>query len=271
MVRLCGKTIGRAEYATYGFLWPLRKLPFGHRHTPVTLRHDTMSRHQQFAAISANDSPDSCRSVWGLVVAALFVLSGGIAEAAPPAGTVRVEEDWEVVINTPDPDGHAPQIITAMASRSELTDVHAVFELNHSTLPEYNAGGMQLQIWSGDTNLNHRHAYRFGLLSHNNEVIRYTMRMELKNGAIEFEVKDGTSSTWGDFGRYGWFRTSVATTQTNFVEYSPETSIKNSRVGFARHRVQRFFLKQVRYYSAAGLLATDETERVVHDLDAVEE
>ncbi len=230
-----------------------------------------MSRHQQFAPVSANESPHSHRAVRALAIAALLVLSTGIVEAAPPEGTIRVEEDWEVEINTPDPDGHAPQIITAMASRSELTDVHAVFELNHSTLPEYNAGGMQLQIWSGDTNLNYRHAYKFGLLSHNNEVIRYTMAMELKSGSIEFEVKDGSSSTWGNFGRYGWFKTSVATTQTTLGEYAPETSVKNSRVGFARHRVQRFVLKRVRYYSAAGLLATDDTERVVHDLTAEEE
>jgi len=199
------------------------------------------------------------------VVLGLFAL--GVMTDTASAQPVYIEEDWEVIIGTPDPDGHAPQIITAMSSTDRLEDVHAIFEINHSTLPNYQAGGMALQIWSSGTNLAYMVHPQQGTLHHQDEVITYKMTMRVSNGVIKFEIKDGDSTTWGTNWGIGGFERQVSTSQTALVNYSPLTSVKFSKVAFAKHRVKKFALKESRTYGPNGVLLTrDTTERIVHQL-----
>jgi hypothetical protein len=178
---------------------------------------------------------------------------------------VRVEEDWVLEILSPDGGESSPQLITAMSSTNQLADVHALFELNHRTLPDFTAGGMGLQLWSGDTNLDQRPTPKTEALHHANETIHFTMCLEIKDGNVEFEVRDGSSTSWGTFGGQGYLKTSASTTQNHLTLYSPTVSVKNSRVGFAKHRVKRFGILRVRYYSHGNVLeSTDETDRMVH-------
>jgi hypothetical protein len=190
------------------------------------------------------------------------------AESSPAQGTpvIRIEEDWLVEIAEPDPEGNAPQIVTATSSTEQLEDVHAVFELNHASLPTYSAGGMQLQVWSGELLVDLRPSTEVGVLATNGEVITWTMKMSVGNGRIRFDVDDGDSTTWNNFGHQGQTISTLPTSQTDLGRYRPETSVAHSYVGFASHRVRRYVLSEVRYYSADGLLSTDTTERVVHEL-----
>lgn len=177
-----------------------------------------------------------------------------------------IEEDWEIQIGTPDPDGEAPQIITAMSSTNRLEDVHSILEMNHSTLPNYQAGGMSLQIWSSGTNLDYMVHPHKDKLDVENEVLTYTMTMKISDGKIRFEVKNGTASSWGAYGIGGFHRT-VTYPHSEFTLYSPETSVKFSKVGYAKHRVKKFFMKECRTYDANGnLLSRDTTDRIVHEL-----
>jgi hypothetical protein len=199
------------------------------------------------------------------VLAALIVIASSLSAQATDSNVVRVEEDWVIEMRSPDPSGHAPQIINAMSSTPDLGDMHAVFELNHRTLPDYSAGGMQLQIWSHQTNLVHRPGPKSSRLNIEGEVIRYTMSMKMQEATLEFEVKNGSSSSWGAFGSEGYLKANVAATQSNLTGYSPTVSVAKSRIGYAGHRVKKFALKEVRYYAADGtLLAKDATERIVH-------
>lgn len=199
----------------------------------------------------------------------LAILAGTLLTDTASAQPVYIEEDWEVVIGVPDPAAHAPQIITAMSSTDRLEDVHVIFELNHSTLPTYQAGGLGLQIWSSETNLAYMtHAIK-GVLQHENEVIKYTMTQRISNGVITFEVKNGSGTTWPLFGT-GGFALKVSTSQESIPNYSPDTSAKFSKVGFAKHRVQKFSLKESRIYGPNGsLISRDATERVVHELPTI--
>lgn len=204
---------------------------------------------------------------WIPLSALAVALMGNFALTDQAFGQVTyVEEDWEIQIGTPDPDGEAPQIITAMSSTDRLEDVHAILEMNHATLPDYQAGGMSLQIWSSGTNLHYMVHPHKDKLHVENEVLTYTMTMKIKDGLIRFEVKNGTASSWGAYGIGGFYRT-VTTPQTEFTQYSPETSVKFSRVGYAKHRVKKFFLKESRTYDANGnLISRDTTDRIVHEL-----
>jgi hypothetical protein len=148
--------------------------------------------------------------------------------------------------------------------------VHVIFELNHATLPVYQAGGMGLQIWSSETNLAYMTHPLQGILRYQDEVIKYTMTQKISNGVIKFEVKNGQSTTWGTgtWGK-GAFYLQVSTSLSAFPNYSPETSVKFSKVSFAKHRVKKFALKESRTYGPNGVLLTrDTTERIVHELPA---
>jgi len=184
---------------------------------------------------------------------------------AASAEVVRIEEDWRVEITAPEPLDHAPQIVNVISPLSSLDWTHAVFEINHATLPEYYEGGMQLQRWFGEYVLDYRNAPGTDLLNTDNETITYTIRMKVGEGKLQFEVVDGNSETWGTFGGEGYLKHSEDTIITDLDNYNPATSVGNSRIGFASHRVKKFVRTQVRYYDADNaLVATDETEHVVH-------
>ncbi len=91
--------------------------------------------------------------------------------------------------------------------------------------------------------------------------------MSLSAGKLWFEVTHGHSTAWGDFGGQGHLKTGVDSALSHFHHYSPAVSVKYSRVGYAKNRVKRMVLQQVRYYSDEGLVATDTQERIVHLLD----
>jgi hypothetical protein len=217
-----------------------------------------------------NDCTTAGQTRWWIValVVCIIALLSGRAMADEPQ-IVRVEEDWVLEVANPEAEQSAPQIITAMSSTNQLADVHALFEMNHRTLPSYYNGGMALQLWSGDTNLDVRVHPNTSLMSQPNETVYYTVRMQLVGGKVEFEVRNGSSSTWNNFGIYDWFKVSAPTTQTQLSLYSPQVSVDNSRVSFAKHRVKRFGILRVRYYTHGGeLVSTDSTERMVHVLPA---
>lgn len=200
--------------------------------------------------------------VSGFAVAALVLAGHAVGVEGP--NIVRVEEDWVVEFGVPDPDNNAPQVTTVMSPVGGTDGVYMVFDLNHQSLPEYDAGGMQLQVWNGEEPLTFGGFPNANVLSMENDVATFTSRLEVANGKMWFEVVNGSSQTWGSFGGGGHLRHAVDTTLTSLGSYSPAQSVANSRVGFAKHRVRKLALREVRYYTASGLHSTDSTERVVH-------
>lgn len=198
----------------------------------------------------------------GLIAITLIFTVSCIAAGGDGPSITRVEEDWVIEINVPDTEGHTPQIINTMSLGGSLDGTHALFEMNHATMPSYTPGGMQLQLWRGDDFVEYQSPAQNALLSLDDEVIRYTLAMRVNDGRVEYQVKNGTSSTWGSFGS---LQVSRPTWSSTIWGYDPAVSVANSRVAYASHRVKRFVLKEVRYYSASGLVSTDSTERVVHE------
>ena len=201
---------------------------------------------------------------------ALLVLVGICARSAFVAGndgaqTVRIEEDWEVEIGTPEPAGNAPQIINVFSPRQSLNGAYAVFEVNHSTQPTYSAGGMQLQCWIGDENVDYCSSVEGHALETADELISYTLTMSLRSDSLLFEVRNGQSETWGPFGDQEILRQAVPFASGTLAGYSPQSSVKNSRVGYARHRVKRYELKRVRYILDNGEVIVDDTPRLVSE------
>ena len=82
--------------------------------------------------------------------------------------------------------------------------------------------------------------------------------MTVDNGALTFEVINGESDTWGQFGG-GDLTFSVPTSLNKLNGYQPAVSIGESQVSYAENRVTSLVLTKLRWVKAKG--QTFETER----------
>jgi len=200
-----------------------------------------------------------------LMAMVILVTFSAMAPCQTLPTIVRVEQDWELQVGTPSPQTDAPQIVCVISPTENVEGLHAAFELNQQTLPSYVRGGLQLQVWNGETSLAERKFPNNNVLALTDETITWTMRMNLAGTSLTFEVVNGQSRTWGAFGGQGYLQASVqSTTLTDLNGYNPQVSVDNSGAGFAGNLVKSLTLKESRLYTATGETLVDSTPRNVY-------
>lgn len=197
-------------------------------------------------------------------VAVALAAAGAVTATQPPSNVLIVEEDWQLVIREPDPDRNAPQVTCVVSPVGNLEGVYAAFDLNHRSQPYYLAGGLQLQYWSGESCLENNKFSNTSVAATANETVRWTTRMRLLNGRIYFSVRNGTSTTWSNFGTSGSLRINRPTTLSNLNGYDSNVSVQHSGVGFAANRVDSLTLLRVRRTLDTGEVVTDNESRSVN-------
>lgn len=185
------------------------------------------------------------------------------ASADNPPNITRIEEDWRITFGTPDPNLNAPQVTMTMSPYAGVNGHHAVFEINAQTQPDYSAGGLQLQRWYGQSCDDYVSPGNPAVMQTANEVVTFTMSMQVQGSTLTFGVLNGNSQTWGSFGNGQSLNLSVGFDGTNLSSYDPQTSLSNSRVGFGSNRIQQAVRTQVRYYANNVLMATDSTQQIL--------
>jgi hypothetical protein len=200
--------------------------------------------------------------VFRILVFSLLIFSTTVALGELPT-VVRVEEDWEMVVGTPDPNTNAPQAVCVISPVGHVSSTHATVVLNHQSLLSYEPGGLQLQIWDGEVALSDRLFPNSGVMDQQGERIRWTQSMEISSGYITFEITNGTSTTWGSFGGQGYLKAKVPTELANLNGYSPEVSVSNSGISYAANRVESLRLLGVRLFISSGEQLDDTTSRIV--------
>lgn len=189
----------------------------------------------------------------------------GIATAQTLPTVVRVEEEWELVVATPDPNSDAPQITCVMSPVGNAASFHAAFEINYQSLPSFTPGGLQLQVWNGEWPVSQRKFPNESVLATAGETICWTQSLEIVEGNLVMEIIDGSSTTWGSFGGQGYLKATVNTTLADINAYDPAVSIAHSGVSYAANRVQSLVLKSVRLTTSTGeVLVQDDYPRTVH-------
>jgi hypothetical protein len=200
--------------------------------------------------------------VWA--IAFVFVVSSAALAVEIPNGVTQIEEDWELIVTDPDDEVNSPQITCTMSPAGGTAGLHVTFELNHRTQPDYFDGGMQLQMWNGEDFWGVSPGAWNYSLHHDNEVVTWTQRMIVSPCCLTFEVDNGDSDSWGQFGGNGQLRVSSLVPVWDLSNYDPASSALLSGVGFGGQRVASLTLREVRYYVGSELVATDTTQRVVH-------
>jgi hypothetical protein len=200
-----------------------------------------------------------------MVAGCLVLLGAGwLAPAVWADDIIRVEEDWELDLGEPDASQNAPQVTTVLSPFGNLASWHAAFDVNLLSFADYSPGGVQLQLWYGDTPLDCQSQGHGSALQTSGEVVTWTQRLDLSDGTLTFQITNGNSQTWGAFGNGSSLSLSRECNIDNLNGYDPQTSVNNSGVGFGGNRVRSLTLKAVRLYSLRGLISQDTTPRVVH-------
>jgi hypothetical protein len=204
-------------------------------------------------------------NLWRLFLFSVLAvgLLGGSAMGQDPVW--QVEEEWELVVATPDTGTAGPQVTCTISPHADLCCQYATFDLNHRASPTFNPGGVHLHMWNGDTRLGTLSRHSNVLIATTGEVVTWKVVMSVEAGALTIDIDDGLSTTWGPFG--DTIISSVPTTLTNLDEYSPDVSAANSGIGYASNRVTSLKLKKVTYRRVSGAVSEDNTVRVLHSVE----
>jgi hypothetical protein len=196
---------------------------------------------------------------------ATFALAGSIGLGQTPSPPPdKVEEDWQIVIASPNPNEVGPQITTCMSPVSDGSTPFAAFDLNYRDYPSFQAGGLQVKVYSGGDVKDSSNQGNESLQT-TNETITWTQRMSVSGGnTVTYTIANGQSTTWGAFGRdQGLDPVSFTAPITSLGSYSPDTSVAKSGAGWQSNRVSQMTLVRVRYYQNGQLISTDNNSRSV--------
>jgi hypothetical protein len=194
----------------------------------------------------------SLRPAQRLVVASLLTLAFGVSPVAGDDNDViQIEEHWELQIGGPDTARSAPQVTMIMSPSDSVEEDFFAFTINHSSFPDYSAGGYQLQRWRGAECQQSFHGVKTSPLDIDGEVITWVQKLTINEGNLRFQVINGQSSSWNNFGGEG-FAIVTPTQLTRLNGYRPAISLEQSGIGYAGNRVSSLVLQKLRWITADG-------------------
>jgi len=202
-------------------------------------------------------------------VAAVVVAPRLSAQVSGGTDVYRIEEDWQLVVGDPDVANNGPQV-TCSISPASMDAAYCAFDINYHTQPDYFAGGLQIHTWDPLDPIEYANSVHTGIMSSSGETVTWTQTMTWNSGTITYQVINGQSQTWGNFGgngngNSGRLILNTPTTFSNLNGYSSDVSLNNSGVSFASNLVGSLTLMAVRWYDINGnLIQENTTSQVVH-------
>jgi hypothetical protein len=184
----------------------------------------------------------------------------GLATTAlgQPGQTItRVEEYWEMDVVFAKDDLGAPQIGTLM-SPDASSAAYFTFDINCTTSPEPDDGGLQVNAWVGDDAYDYKNPPTDQTLERSREIISWTQVIEMQDDMLVFSIKDFRSRSLGDFANDEQLRVSMPSSLADLSNYSYQHSANESGVPYALNRVNSMTLRSVRMYSGESQVSQVE-------------
>ena len=202
------------------------------------------------------------RLCYSAVTAMVFIFAG-VDDVVGQNGQslTRIEEDWAVAIVEPNSEITAPQFTAVMTPDHNDQSTYFTVEFNHSTSPEFMAGGIQLQTWTDNSQDDASPRLNNQTLSVNDERIRWTQYMEIKEQGLEFGLSSLNSSTWNSQSLENAKLTVFSTPLSNLNDYRISDSVNSSGVGYSANRVENMILVEVRAYAGDQLVQRIEVNQ----------
>jgi hypothetical protein len=199
----------------------------------------------------------------GVLLPLLLICPLLLAEGS--VNVTRVEEDWEVVLNQPNLNVNAPQFHTVCSPYGTQGGLYLQVCWNYRDYSEFAPGGLQLITWLGDWCVGKK-SFRGDQLSTFAETISWTQAIQTNGSLLTFEILNGHSQTWGDFGG-SEISLSGPVEVSHLNGYRTDFSVDNSWISYGANRVNLLRIKEVRKYDANGnLISRDATPRIVFEL-----
>jgi hypothetical protein len=181
--------------------------------------------------------------------ALLFVPPQGQARIGGLGSIVRIEQDWVLVVSTPDANRCSPQLFFQMYPESG-GDYSCQFLVNYNDQPRFAAGGVQIQVWQNSTVLDGKdNNPNQSVLTADNETVTFTLVMEIKGGQLNFSAINVSSTSWGDVTKLA---VNVPYDPDSFQNYKTSDTVKNSGILLGSNRVTSLTLNQVRLIDRSG-------------------
>ncbi|HEY1376343.1 MAG TPA: hypothetical protein VGF55_06090 [Gemmataceae bacterium] len=196
-----------------------------------------------------------------IVRAGLVALAAAVVLMTPPTGQarsggpiVRIEQDWQLIVGSPDPNLCSPQLFIMLYPESGGS-YSCQFLINYNDQPKFSAGGVQIQVWQDGTVLDGAdNSPNQAILQNDGETVTFTLVMEIKNGKLTFSAQNVSSPSFGDISH---LTTSVTYGPTDFSKYQTSDSVANSGILFGSNRVTSLTLQQVRKIDQSGNVTTE--------------
>ncbi len=191
---------------------------------------------------------------WRLAAVAALVAGAWLTSGPLPTASaeedlskldmVRIEEDWELYVDGPNAGRSVPQVRIEMAP-SISSPFRAVFLLNHRESPDSALGGLEVQLWEGQT-LRADKTYGTASLATAGEKVAWTQYLERKDNSLKFGLASGSSVTWGDLS-LPQLHVNTGDTTLFFPLYTHTHSVQNSSIHYGANRLDTLKLVRVRY------------------------
>jgi hypothetical protein len=200
-----------------------------------------------------------CQRLSGYFFALAMLLSASVMTLG--ADVTAVEEDWQLDIDTPSAARSSPQLNCVMSATGDNLSYYAVLLINQQSSQ---GGGLELQLWHGQTLLSSSQLANTASLGTMGERIQWTTQMSLSNnGVLTVQILSGSSTTWGRFGGKSELIVSAQTPLQNLNFYNVNFSTGNSGVEFGNQRVSKLILRKVRVYESNKKSTEQALERIV--------
>jgi hypothetical protein len=187
--------------------------------------------------------------IGGLVFATLLV-SPSICQA-DESEIFRIEEDWEMVVNDPDPTNYCPQV-TFFTSPTNSDSTYFQLQMNYAADDEFSGGGFHVAAVHNESIVDEARSVTRLALQTDGDHIRWTSVMAVFDNAFFFAVRDGHSDEWGTFGGPNYLVEMPAGSVDDLAHYTPQESLDTVDIGFGANRVSSLKLLRVRVYYKNG-------------------
>jgi hypothetical protein len=183
---------------------------------------------------------------------------------------VGIRTDWEIQFSKLNRKTTTPQIIAVLSPDGTVNGDYMILELNHSSLPSYSKGGLQIQIWNYDQEQTWSDVYFAGTeCQTDTERIRFTMEMKLVDDVnsqtgkrLWFRVLGFKSDTWGKIDTFREF--GIATQLTSLNAFSANQCITESGINAGASQVDYMKIDRVDYLYKSGSTDGDSTDVSVY-------
>jgi hypothetical protein len=200
-----------------------------------------------------------------ILATGLVLLFANVCLGDDSTDITKVEEYWQVDLDSPDVARGAPQLNFVISPAGNANGLHAVFVVNQR---DGAIGGLQLQLWNGESLLASSDFSDTSALASSEERLTWKTRLSVTDGTLTVEIVGLDSTTWGNFSTSAvvpGLSVSTGTTLTNLNNYNLNVSAENFGVDFGNTRVTKVMLKKVVSFTG-NQKSTDQlgSEKVVY-------